>query len=183
VARASRLSTSVLLTCAAIGVATGVIGGVAGWMTVPLLATLPPLYGLLLGVHVLPGIIAQEALRMPWVALVTHVLAALISSALAPIYAWQFLGTAVLFGGIQELVAAAVRYRSWAPWRFFVSAVAIGVLVALAVFFAAHLATLQVWAQIAYLALSLLGPVGWTAVGLAIGVALRRAGVTRRSRG
>lgn len=179
-ANSSRLSTSVLLTCAAIGVAAGILGGIAGWITVPLLAAVPLLYGFVLGVHVLPGIVAQEALRLPWVALITHGVAALVGTAMAPIYAAQFIGTAILFGGIQELVAALVRYRSWAPWRFFVSALVIGVIVAAAVFFAADLGALPLWALILYLALSVLGPVAWTAVGLAIGVALRRAGVVRR---
>lgn len=181
-ANPSRLSTSVLLTCAAIGVAAGILGGIAGWITLAVLAAAPVLYGLVLGVHVLPGIIAQEALRLPWVALITHGIAALVATAMAPIYAAQFIGTALLFGGIQELVAALVRYRSWAPWRFFVSAIVIGIVVAAAVFFAAHLAALPLWAQILYLALSLLGPVAWTAIGLGIGAALRRAGVPRRSR-
>ena len=171
-----------LLFCAAIGVATGLLGGAAGWLTIPLLGWLPMIYGLLLGVHVLPGIIAQEALQLPGVALLSHVLAALVSSAVAPVYMLQFLGTAVLFGGIQELVAALTRYRSWAPWRFFVSAVVIGVIIALAVFFAAHLSTLPPVAQITYLLLSLLAPVAWTAVGLWIGSALRRAGVARPTR-
>ncbi|MCP2638515.1 ECF transporter S component [Microbacterium sp. HD4P20] len=180
-ARVSRLSTSVLLTCAAIGVATGLVGGIAGWLTVPLLGWLPVLYGFVLGVHVLPGIIAQEVLRMPWVALTTHVLAALVSSALAPIYAWQFVGTAILFGGIQELVAAVVRYRSWAPWRYFISAVVIGAIVAAAVFFAADVDEFALWAQIVYLALAVLGPVAWTGVGLAVGAGLRRAGIGRRT--
>lgn len=183
VAKPSRLTTSVLLTCAAIGVATGVLGGIAGWITLPLLAAIPVLYGFVLGVHVLPGIIAQEALRLPWVALITHGVAALVATAMAPIYAGQFIGTALLFGGIQELVAAVVRYRSWAPWRFFVSALVIGVVVATAVFFAAHLSAMPLWAQIAYLVLSLLGPVAWTAIGLGIGAALRRAGVARRRTG
>lgn len=180
VARTSVLSTSVLLTCAAVGVATGVLGGIAGWITLPLLAVTPVLYGFVLGVHVLPGIIAQEVLRMPWVALVTHVLAGLVASAIAPLYVWQFLGTAVLFGGIQELVAAVVRYRSWAPWRFFISAIVIGAVVATAVFFAAHLGAMPLWAQILYLVLALIGPVAWTAVGLGIGAGLRRAGIGRR---
>ena len=171
-----------LLVCAAIGVATGLLGGAAGWLTIPLLGWAPMLYGLLLGVHVLPGIIAQEVLQLPGVALLSHVLAALVSSAVAPVYMLQFLGTAVLFGGIQELVAALTRYRSWAPWRFFVSAVVIGVIIALAVFFAAHLGTLPPLAQITYLLLSLLAPVAWTAVGLWIGSALRRAGVARPTR-
>lgn len=168
-----------LLTCAAIGVATGLIGGVAGWLSLPLLAGAAVLYGLLLGVHVLPGIIAQEALQLPGVALLSHVLAALVSSAIAPVYTLQFLGTAVLFGGIQESVAALTRYRSWAPWRFFVSAIVIGAIIALAVFFAADIGTLPSWAQVTYLALSVLSPVAWTAVGLWIGSALRRAGVAR----
>lgn len=55
----------------------------------------------------------------------------------------------------------------------------IGVIVAVVVFFVAHLGSLPPWAQIAYLALSVLGPVAWTALGLAVGNALTRAGVTR----
>ena len=179
-APASRLSTRVLLVCAAIGVATGLLGGIEGWLAVPVITGLPIVYGFLLGIHVLPGIVAQEALRLPWVALITHLIAALASSAVAPPYTFQFLGTAVLFGGLQEGVAALVRYRSWAPWRFFVSGLVIGVVVALAVFFAAHLSALPLWAQITYLTLAVLGPVVWTAIGLWIGVGLRRAGVARR---
>ncbi|GAD34310.1 acyl esterase [Microbacterium sp. TS-1] len=179
-APASRLSTRVLLVCAAIGVATGLLGGIEGWLAVPVITGLPIVYGFLLGIHVLPGIVAQETLRLPWVALITHLIAALASSAVAPPYTFQFLGTAVLFGGLQEGVAALVRYRSWAPWRFFVSGLVIGVVVALAVFFAAHLSALPLWAQITYLILAVLGPVVWTAIGLWIGVGLRRAGVARR---
>jgi energy-coupling factor transport system substrate-specific component len=179
VATASRLSTSVLLTCAAIGVATGVVAGIAGWVTPVVLATIPIVYGFVLGAHVLPGIIAQELLRRPWVALIAHLIAALVASAMAPQWAFRFLGTAILFGGIQEIVAAITRYRVWNAWRFFISALVIGVVVAAAVFFAAHLSTLALWAQISYLVLAVLGPVAWTAVALAIGSGLRRAGVAR----
>ncbi|MFG6402293.1 MULTISPECIES: ECF transporter S component [unclassified Microbacterium] len=179
-ATASRISTRVLLVCAAIGVATGVVGGIAGWVTPVVLASLPIVYGFVLGAHVMPGIIAQETLRLPWVALLTHVLAALVSSAVAPQFAVQFLGTAVLFGGIQELVAAVTRYRVWGAWRFFISAVIIGAIVAVAVAFAAHLSTLPAWAGVTYLVLAVLGPVAWTAVALGVGAGLRRAGVARR---
>lgn len=176
------LSTRVLLVCAAIGVATGLIGGVEGWLTIPVLATVPFLYGFLLGVHVLPGIIAQELFRMPWVALLTHVLAALVGCAIAPVYAPQFLGTALLFGGLQEGIAAAFRYRAWAWWRYLLSALAIGAVVAFVVWMAADLATLPPWARAVYVALSLLGPVAWTLVGLTIGRSLERAGVAPRRR-
>ncbi|MFT4051079.1 MAG: ECF transporter S component [Microbacterium sp.] len=177
----TRLSTRVLLVCAAIGVATGIVGGVAGLLTPLVLATAPFAYGLLLGAHVLPGIIAQEVLRQPLVALLAHVFAALVASAFNPAWAGRFIGTALLFGAIQEGVAALTRYRSWGPWRFFVSAVVIGALVAAVVFFVAHLGALAPWAQVMYLALSLLGPIAWTAAGLGIGASLRRAGVARRT--
>jgi energy-coupling factor transport system permease protein len=180
VARTPLLSTRVLLVCAAIGVATGILGGIAGLVTPGVLVLTPYLYGLVLGSHVLPGIIAQEVLRRPLVALVTHVIAALISSAFNPAWSLRFIGTALLFGAIQEGIAALTRYRAWGAWRFFLSAGVIGILVAVVVFFAAHLGALPPWAQIAYLVVSVLGPVAWTAVGLAIGSALSRAGVARR---
>lgn len=176
----SVLTTRVLLVCASIGVATGLLGGIAGWITLPVLAGPAFLYGLVLGSHVLPGIIAQEVLRTPLVALITHVLAALIASAFNPAWSMRFIGTAILFGAIQEGVAALTRYRSWGAWRFFISAVIIGVIVAAVVFFAANLTVQPLWAQITYLVISVLGPVAWTAVGLAVGSALGRAGVARR---
>lgn len=179
-ARTSVLSTRVLLTSAAIGVATGLLGGIAGWVTPVVLLAVPILYGIVLGSHVLPGIIAQEVIRLPWVALLSHVFAALVASAMAPQWALRFIGTALLFGGIQELVAALTRYRVWDAWRFFISAIVIGILVAVVVALAADLASLPTWAQVIYLVVSLLGPVAWTALGLGIGVALRRAGVARR---
>lgn len=179
-ANRSRLSTSVLLTCAAIGVATGVLQAGAGAISAPISAALPLLYGLVLGVHVMPGVIAQELLRAPWVALITHLIAALVASAVVPLWIGRYVGTALLIGGLQELIAAASRYRRWEPWRFFLSAVIVGVVIAGAIWFAADVSRFPVWGQIVYVALFVLGPVLWTAAGLAIGAALRRAGVPRR---
>lgn len=171
-----------LLVCAAIGVATGMVGGIAGVITPLVLASpLAIAYGFVLGAHVLPGIIAQEVLRLPLVAILTHVLAALVATAFNPAWAGRFIGTALLFGAIQEGVAALTRYRAWGAWRFFISAVIIGLIVAVAVFFAAHLSAFPLWAQIAYLALSVVGPIAWTALGLGIGASLRRAGVARQT--
>lgn len=181
-ARTTLLSTRVLLICAAVGVATGIVGGVAGLLTPIVLAAAPFAYGLLLGAHVLPGIVAQEVLRLPLVALVTHLLAALVASAFNPAWAGRFIGTALLFGVIQEGVAALTRYRAWGVWRFFVSGAIIGAIIAVVVFFAADLASLAPWAQVTYLVLSVLSPIAWTALGVAIGAGLRRAGVVRPAR-
>lgn len=181
-ANPSRLSTSVLLTCAAIGVAAGVLQAGAGAISAPISAAVPILYGLILGVHVLPGVIAQELLRAPWVALITHLVAALVASAIVPVWIGRYVGTALLIGGLQELIAATSRYRRWEPWRFFLSAVIIGAVIAAAIWFAADVSRFPLWGQVVYVALFILGPVLWTAVGLAIGRALRRAGVPRRGR-
>ena len=110
----------------------------------------------------------------------SNFIAALVASAFNPAWSLRFIGTALLFGAIQEGVAALTRYRAWGAWRFFISAAVIGVLVAVVVFFAAHLSTYALWAQILYLVISVLGPIAWTAVGLAIGSDLTRAGVARR---
>ncbi len=183
VAPASRLSTSVLLTCAAIGVATGAISAAAGAVSGPVSVAVPILYGLVLGVHVLPGVIAQELLRRPWVALLTHLIAALVASAVVPLWIGRYVGTALLIGGLQEVVAALGRYRRWESWRFFVSAVVVGVVIAVPIWFAADVSRFPLWGQIVYIALFILGPVLWTAVGLGIGTALRRAGVARNGPG
>ncbi|MDY0907966.1 ECF transporter S component [Microbacterium sp. CFBP9034] len=182
-AHTSRLSTSVLLTCAAIGVAAGVLQAGAGAISAPVSAAVPILYGLVLGVHVLPGVVAQELLRAPWVALITHLVAALVASAVVPVWIGRYIGTALLIGGLQELIAAVSRYRRWEPWRFYLSAVIIGAVIAAAIWFAADISRFPLWGQVVYVALFLLGPVLWTAVGLAIGHALRRAGVPRHRAG
>lgn len=178
-ARNTLLSTRVLLICAAIGVATGVLQVAAGAISGPVSAFVPILYGLVLGVHVVPGVIAQALLRLPWVALVTHLVAALVASAFAPPWIGRYLGTALLIGGLQEGIAALTRYRQWQPWRFFLSAVIVGAVIAVAIWFAADIAKFPVWGQIVYVALFIVGPVVWTAVGLGVGAALRRAGVAR----
>ena len=109
------LSTRVLLTCAAIGVATGLLTAAAGWISVPVWAVYPlaVVYGLVLGVHVVPGIIAQELLRLPWVALISHVIAALVATAFSPQWIARYLGMALLIGALQEGIAALTRYRVW----------------------------------------------------------------------
>ena len=142
----------------------------------------PVLYGLILGVHVLPGVIAQVLLRMPWVALISHVLAALVASAFVPPWIGRYIGTAILIGGLQELIAAIGRYRHWERWRYFVSAVIVGVVLAVPIALVADLGRFAPWAQVVYIAMFIVGPVAWTAVAVAIGEALRRAGVGRTAR-
>ena len=174
------LSTRVLLICAAVGVATGLVSAGAGYLSIIVSATAPVLYGLVLGSHVLPGIVAQSLLRVPGVALITHVLAALVSSAFAPAWVLRYIGTALLIGVIQEGITAIGRYRYWGLGRFMVSAVIVGILLAVPIGFAADIEKFEPWAFVLYLVMFIVGPVAWTFIGVRIGSALRRAGVVTR---
>jgi ABC-type cobalt transport system, permease component. len=179
VARKPILSTRVLLVCAAIGVATGIVTAI--WTPLHALAAgAVPFYGLVLGFHALPGVIAQQVLRLPWVALITHAMAALIATAFVPFMAGRYLMAALVFGGIQEGVSALTRYRHWETWRFLLSGLVTGLVLAVPMWFAFHVSTLEPWAAVLFVVLFVLGPVAWTAVGLGIGSALRRAGVARQ---
>ena len=175
----SRLSTRVLLICAAIGVATGLLSAV--WAVVHAVTAVGAiwLYGLVLGFHVLPGVIAQGMLRQPWVALITHTIAALVGAALAPTMIAGYALAAIVFGGVQEGMAALTRYRHWETWRFLLTGVITGLLLAIPLWFAFGVAEFALPSQILFVALFLAGPVAWTAVGLGIGASLRRAGVAR----
>lgn len=171
-----------LLVCAAIGVATGLLS--AGWAVLHGIVVAGPIfvYGLVLGFHALPGVIAQQVLRLPWAALLTHAIAALVAAALAPAFAQAYLLAAVLFGGVQEGITALTRYRHWETWRFLLSGAVVGVVLAVPLWFAFHVAAYQAWVQIVFVAGFVLGPVAWSGVGVAIGRALRRAGVAPRTR-
>ncbi|MFT4235768.1 MAG: ECF transporter S component [Microbacterium sp.] len=177
-ARSPLLSTRVLLICAAIGAVTGVLGGVEGWLAGPINATLPWLYAVAVGVHVLPGIIAQQLLRRPMVGLIAHLFAALIGAVIAPPYVMAFLGTAALFGGIQEGVAAIFRYRAWGWPKFLVSGVIISALMGAVMWVAHNVSTQSPAGQVLHIAAAIVGPIGWTFVGVAIGSALRRSGIS-----
>lgn len=179
VASRTPISTRVLLVCAAIGVATGLVSAAAGYVSGPLTAVAPMLYGLVLGSHVLPGVVAQEVLRRPWVALLAHVLAALVASAFSPQWIGRYLGAALLIGGLQEGVAALSRYRHWEWWRFMISAVVIGAVLAAAIGIFANVHAFAPAVQALYLALFVVGPVAWSAIGVWVGRGLQRAGVAR----
>ncbi len=178
--KTSVLSTRVLLICAAIGVAVGLVSVPWAGLHALVVATFPPLYGLVLGFHALPGVIAQQVIRGPWVALITHAIAALVGVAFAPTMAQGYITAAIIFGGVQELISALTRYRHWETWRFLLSGLITGIILAIPMWFAFKIATYGPLNAVIFVAGFVLGPVLWTIVGLLIGTGLRRAGVAPR---
>lgn len=178
-AKERRLSTRVLLVCAAIAVATGLISALAGLLSGATILLAPALYGLVLTAHLLPGIVAQDVLRQPWVGLLTHLLAALVASATQPAFIASYLLAVVIMGGVQEGWAAIGRYRRWdLPW-FLIGGAILGVVLGVSAGLPIGLKHFAGWGVVLAIVLTVAGAVAWTLVGLGIGRALRRAGVVR----
>lgn len=181
-ARKSLLSTRVLLTCAAIGVAAGIVSAGLAYASFLISATVPLLYGAMLGVYFLPGVIAQSLLRMPLVALITNMLSALVGLAFAPHLAAAFLGTALLIGVLQELIFVIVRYRRWDTILFYIPPILGGLAFGLVVWTTFDAARFTPVMQVIYLSLFFISPLGFTVIGRAVAKALVKAGVSRGTR-
>lgn len=166
------LSTRLLLTCAAIGVAGGMVFGVVGYLHPIVLLTAPVLYGALIGVYFFPGVVAQSLLRRGGVALLTGTIAGLAASAIDPVNLWRHVGVGLLIGALQELPFLLTRYRYWKGWVFALAAIVAGLVMGGSV--------LLIWgpgyfppaAEILYIALFVLTPllVTWLARLVARGV-------------
>ncbi len=180
VARTPILTTRVLLVCAAIGVGAGLVTVLWAPLHGLSAAFAIPLYGFVLGFHSVPGVIAQQVLRLPWVALLTHALAAFVACAFVPVMTGRFLLAAIVFGGVQEGVSALTRYRSWGAGRSLLAGAITGGILAVALWFAFHVGSLPLWAGILFVVAFIAGPTAWTGAALAIGRGLRRAGVAPR---
>ncbi|WP_040168139.1 ECF transporter S component [Microbacterium gorillae] len=181
-ASSQRLSTRTLLICAALAVVTGVVSAIAGWVSGPTIAAVPVLYGLVLTAHALPGILAQVVLRQPWVALITHLLAALVASAVNPLFVLSYLSAVVLMGGIQEGWAAIGRYQRWSIGWLAIGGAILGAVLGLTAGLIIGLKYLPWWGAMLSVLLTVVGGVLWTLVAEAIGRALHRAGLTRTYR-
>lgn len=175
----NRLSTRLLLTCAAIGVGGGLVFVVSGYVGGAISATAPVLYGIIIGVYFLPGVVSQALLRRAGVALITGVTAGLVSAAFSPQWFFRYFGTGLAIGLLQELPFAVTRFRNWKPWVFYLAAGIAGLVFGGSVLVVLGINHFAPAAQIVYIALFVLSPIAFTAIGRGVAAALGRAGVGR----
>lgn len=174
-----RTSTRVLLSCAAIGVGGGLVAGPAGYLALLFAAFGPMLYGLTIGAHFLPSVVAFALLRRPGTAVLTGFIAGLVGAAFAPQWFWRYVGTGLLVGALLELPFLLTRYRRWDPWLFYVSGAGAGALLGIAVFFAMGAEHYAWWAWAVALVCWVVSPPFFVWLGRLIAKALERAGVAR----
>ncbi|PPG00982.1 hypothetical protein C5E06_18110 [Pseudoclavibacter sp. RFBI5] len=127
------VSTRLLMSCAAIGVAGGVVFTVNAYIGGAVSNLLPLVYGLTIGLYFIPGALAQALFRRPWVGLITSALAGLVASPFQPIAFGAFL-IGVGIGVLQELPFLITRYRRWQAWLFLAGAAFAGLIMTAAAF-------------------------------------------------
>ncbi len=172
-------NTRLLMTCAAIGVGSGLVFTAAGLINGIVSATVPIIYGLSIGVYFLPGVIAQSLLRRPGVALITGLIAGLVGSAVNPAFIMRYLGTGLAIGLLQELPFAVTKYRYWKAWVFYLAAAIMGLVFGGSVFFAVGMEHFAGWANLVYFGMFGISPLLFTWIGRLIAAGLDRTGVAR----
>lgn len=175
----SRISTAYLLTCAAIGVAGGILLAFGWWVSLALFASVPFASVGIAGIWVLPAVIALRLLQRPFAGLLVGLISGLV---LAPFYTTSAIATTLFWSLFPELPFLAMRYRRWSTWMHYAGAITIGIVYPI---FAA--ASFNLWAMappliVLFVALCAASCAGGTWVGIVIADRLRAAGVATLAR-
>lgn len=172
------LSTRILLTCAAIGVAAGILLlPIFSFFSTAAIAVAPLGYTALLGVWFFGGALIQSLTHRPGVALITSFIAGLVVAPFTP-YGFSTIASTVTVGLIQELPFLATAYRKWPTWLFYVGNGVIGVLYA---FPAQRLLAADAadWVRLAIYPIAGASALLFTWLARTIAKRLERTGVTR----
>jgi energy-coupling factor transport system substrate-specific component len=172
------VSTRLLLTCAAIGVAGGLVFALNAWIGGTVAALAPLLYGFTIGVYFLPGVVAQYLIRRGGVAVLTAGIAGLVTAPLQPIGFWATL-IAIAIGAFQELPFLVTRYRRWRTWLFVVGGVIAGVVCALGMYRTVAKDALDGASAAILMTGYFVAPIVFTVIAVLLGAALTRTGVAR----
>jgi len=122
-----RITTRYLLTCAALGVAGGlVLMPVFIVFSAAAVAAAPIVYAIVVGIWFLPGALAQSLLRRGGAAALTMLVAGLVCVPFTP-YGWSAVASTLTVGVLQELPFLVTLYRYWKAWLVYLWALLVGV--------------------------------------------------------
>lgn len=174
-----RFPTAILLTCAALGVAGGLLLAPANWLSTILFPGLPFVSVALAGLWLLPSVIALRLLRRPLVGLLVGLLAGLVIVPFSG-YGFSSVLTNLWWAAFTELPFLFVIWRYWGTWMHYVGAVVVGIVYPALAWASFHLGSMTMGLQVAFFAVTLASCVGATALGILIADRLRKAGVGGR---
>ncbi|GAB3598302.1 ECF transporter S component [Microbacterium tumbae] len=175
-----RFPTRILLTCAAIGVATGILIIPATALSTFLSPIAPPLSALTYGAWVIGYVIALRLLEAPGVGILTGILSGLVA---APLSATgpAIVITNVMFAFFVELPFLVTLYRRWHRWMYYTGTGLASVLYAIWAGFAADMAAFPSWVIGTFIVVTVLASLIGVWLGIVIADRLRRAGVAQRA--
>ncbi|MBD8079697.1 ECF transporter S component [Cellulosimicrobium arenosum] len=176
--RTSRsLTTRYLMTCAAIGAATGVLLVPANFVSAALASTVPVLYSAMVGLWIIGPVLALALVRRPGAAVLTMLVAGVISSA-SPLGASSIL-TCLMIGAALELVFLVTLYRVWSPWLFCTGTFVFAALYTWSAFVAFDAAAMATVVQVLIVVLMMGSALAGAWLGLLLARRLEKAGVAR----
>ncbi|KRA25055.1 hypothetical protein ASD65_11940 [Microbacterium sp. Root61] len=170
----SRVSTAYLLTCAAIGVAGGVLLWGATALSTALFAVVPFFSVMIAGLWLLPAVVALRLLERP--------LAGLLVGLISGLVVFPFLATNLWWAFFAELPFLLALYRSWKTWQYFAGAAFVGIVYPILAAVSFDLWSMPFWTQVGFFALTLASCLAGTFLGILIGDRLRATGVARLAR-
>ena len=176
-----RLPTAILLTCAALGVAGGLLLAPANWVSTLLFAGLPFVSVAMAGLWLLPSVIALRLLKRPLVGLLVGLLAGLVIVPFSG-YGFSSVLTNLWWAAFTELPFLFVLWRYWGTWMHYVGAIVVSVVYPVMAWASFNLGSMSIGVQGAFFAITLASCVGSTALGTLIADRLRKAGVGGRAR-
>lgn len=170
----NRVTTVYLLTCAAIGVAGGLL--LWGTLGLSLLLTLiaPFVAVATAGLWLLPATVALRLLQRP--------LAGLLVGVISGIVTLPYFATNVWWAFFAEVGFLVVLYRFWSVWQHYAGALLVGVLYPILAAASYNLWSLPPWAIVVFFVLTIGSCLGFTWAGIAIADRLREAGVAKLAR-
>lgn len=171
-----RFPTAILLTCAALGVAGGLLLAPMNWFSTVLTGPLPFVGMAIAGLWLLPSVIALRLLRRPLVGLLVALIAGLVMVPFSG-YGFRTVLTNLWWAAFTELPFLFVLWRYWGTWMHYLGAVTVGIVYPISAWAWFDLGSMSFFAQIAFFAVTIASCVGGTALGILVADRLRRAGV------
>ncbi|APZ35508.1 hypothetical protein BOH66_15665 [Microbacterium aurum] len=176
-----KVTTAYLLTCAAIGVATGLLIIPATAFSTATYATMPPVSAIVAGAWVIGFVVAMRLIERPGAALLTGLISRLVATPLSTTGA-AIVVTNVMFAAFIELPFLVTLYRRWSRWLYLVGATLLAAFYSVWTVTAADMQAFQGWVVALYVVVLFASELGAVALGLVIADRLRAAGVARLAR-
>lgn len=173
------VSTAYLLTCAAIGVAGGVVLIGAWFLSSVLFITFPLISVAVAGIWLMPAVIALRLIQRPFAGLLVGLISGLV---LAPFFTISAVATTMFWSFFPELPFLVTIYRRWSTWLHYAGALVVGIVYPILAAASFNLWTIPVGMQIAFFAVNIASCLAGTWLGIVIADRLRRAGVARLAR-